>query len=226
MKNISYLIVTAMIFGATITSCDRNDDKPINFIVTFNSNDGSEVVQQTVVESEKATEPFPTPTKKGNKFDNWYTDNNTFKNKWDFTNQIVTKDIILHAKWITDATVFIEGIYFGTFTVEYPVDIMREGWNNSGTVTLELKDGKYTYTSDMPPKSCSGTYSINNDKIIFYRDRGAEYPDLYIVPPYFDINLWLNGEYDYTFDGEKLKFSATKDYAGTGKVGYYEYGFE
>ena len=154
MKNISYLVVIAMIFGATITSCDRNDDKPRNFTVTYNSNDGSEVVQQTVVESGKATEPFPAPTKKGNKFDNWYTDNNTFKNKWDFTNQIVSKDIILHAKWITDSIVFIEGIYFGTITVEYPVDIMREGWNNSGTVTLELKNGKYIYTSDIPPMSC------------------------------------------------------------------------
>ena len=116
-----------------------------------------------------------------------------------------------------------DGIYTGTFTVEYPVDIMREGWNNNGTVTLELKNGKYIYTSDIPPKSCSGTYSKSNDKIIFDRDRGIEYPDLHIVPPNFDINLWLNGEYEYSFDRNRLKFSTSKDYADTGKVGYYEY---
>jgi len=113
-----------------------------------------------------------------------------------------------------------EDIYSGTFTVEYFVD-MREGWSSSGTVMLELKNGKYTYTSDIPPKLSSGSYSISNDKIIFDRDRGPEYPDLHIVPPYCDINLIPDGEYDYTFDGKRLKFSANKIYAG-----YYEYNLE
>ena len=112
-----------------------------------------------------------------------------------------------------------EGVYFGTFTVEYFVD-MREGWSSSGTTTLELKNGKYTYTSDIPPKLCSGNYSINNDKIIFESDR-TWYPDLNNVPPYFDINLILAGEYDYTFTGKRLKFSAMKN-----DVGHYEYDFE
>ena len=113
-----------------------------------------------------------------------------------------------------------EGIYSGTFMVEYFVD-MREGWSSSGTTTLELKNGKYTYTSDVPPKLCSGNYSISNDRIIFDKDRRTEYPDLNNVPPYFDVNLWLNGEYDYTFDGKKLKFSVSKN-----EVGRYEYDFK
>ena len=113
-----------------------------------------------------------------------------------------------------------DGIYSGTFTVEYFM-VMREGWSNSGTVTLELKNGKYTYTSDVPPILFSGTYSISNGKIIFDRDIEPEYSDLYKVSPYFDINLWLNGEYDYIFDGKRLKFSATKGYDG-----HYEYNLE
>ena len=118
-----------------------------------------------------------------------------------------------------------EGIYSGIFTVEYPLDIVREGWNNSGTITLELKDGKYTYTSDVPPKLFFGTYSISNNKIKFVRDRGIDDPDLSEVPAYFDTNLILYGEYDYTLDEKTLKFSADKYYAGTGKVGHYEYDF-
>ena len=112
-----------------------------------------------------------------------------------------------------------EGIYSGTFTVEYFVD-MREGWSSSGTATLEIKNGKYTYISDIPPKLCSGNYSISNDKIIFDSDKGTDYPDLNIVSAYFDTNLILTGEYDYTFNGNRLKFSAIKNY-----VGLYEYDF-
>ena len=97
---------------------------------------------------------------------------------------------------------------------------MREGWSSSGTTTLELKNGKYTYISDIPPKICSGNYLISKDKIIFVSDKGIEYTDLNIVSPYFDINLILAGEYDYTFNGKQLKFTAIKDY-----VGHYEYDF-
>jgi hypothetical protein len=112
------------------------------------------------------------------------------------------------------------GTYYGTFTVEYFVD-MREGWSSNGQVTLELKDGKYTYTSDIPPKLCSGKYSISNDKILFEYNNGQSYPDLNIVPPYFDVGLIPNGEYGFTFDGNRLIFSATKDY-----LGHYEYNLE
>ena len=111
----------------------------------------------------------------------------------------------------------MEGTYTGTFTVDYFMN-MREGWSSIGTVTLELMNGKYTYTSDIPPKLYTGNYSISNDKIIFDYDKSPEYPGLHVVSPYFDINLILNGEYDYTFDGKRLKFSATKNYDG-----YYEY---
>ena len=112
-----------------------------------------------------------------------------------------------------------EGTFTGTFTVEYFVEI-REGWSSSGTTTLELKNGKYTYTSEIPPKLCVGNYSITNDKIVFEYEREPSYPDLSQVPPYFDVGLIPNGVYDYAFDGKKLSFSVTKI------LGRYEYNFE
>jgi len=100
----------------------------------------------------------------------------------------------------------IEGFYTGTFTVKYR-DIV-----SSGTTVLELKDGRFINTGNYNrvPAGGSGTYSINNDKIIFNDEN--------IWTANFDWNLILNGEYDYTFDGNRLKFSANKN-----GVGYYEY---
>ena len=72
------------------------------YTVTFNSNDGSVVTPQTVVEGGKATEPSPAPTKEGYTFDGWYSDNNTFSNKWNFASNTVTGDVTLYAKWIED----------------------------------------------------------------------------------------------------------------------------
>jgi len=118
----------------------------------------------------------------------------------------------------TDKVTF--GSYCGTFTVEYFVN-MREGWSSNGQVTLELKGGKYTYTSDIPPKLCSGNYSIRNDKILFEYDSGPSNPDLNLVSPYFDVGLILDGEYNFAIDGNRLIFSATKDY-----LGHYEYNLE
>ena len=108
----------------------------------------------------------------------------------------------------------MEGIYSGTFTVRYISDV-PEWWYwdfESGETTLELKNGKYTCEGnpDRIPVGGSGNYSINHQKIIF-EDENFWTAD-------FDWNLILNGEYEYTFDGRRLKFSAFKN-----DVGYYEY---
>ena len=116
----------------------------------------------------------------------------------------------------------LAGRYSGSFNVEY-FEGMREDWTDSGTVTLELKNGKYVYDSDIPPTSSSGNYSITNDKIVFKKEPVIVPPGLYLAPPDFDTNLWLNGEYDFTFDDKMLKFSATK--YGNG-VGHYQYDLE
>ena len=66
----------------------------------------------------------------------------------------------------------------------------------SGNATLELKDGKFTCIQEYRG-SASGNYSIIGDKIIFNAE-GFWQCD-------FDTGLILCGEYDYIFDGQKLK---------------------
>ena len=69
-------------------------DPTPEFTVTFDSDGGSSVDAQTVVEGGKATEPTA-PTKDGYTFDGWF-DGET---KWDFDNDTVTGNITLTAKW-------------------------------------------------------------------------------------------------------------------------------
>jgi hypothetical protein len=103
-----------------------------------------------------------------------------------------------------------EGTYKGTFTVTY-----RSGTPQTGQTTLELKDGKYSCSgnSNRIPAGGSGTYSFDNGKITF--------SDENFWTAEFDWNLILNGQYDYTFNGKKLKISADKN-----SVGHYEYDLE
>ena len=84
------------------------------------------------------------------------------------------------------------GTYTGIFTVIY------SSGEQSGEVTLKLQEGRYTCIGnpDRIPAGGRGTYTVEEDKIIFI-DENVWTAD-------FDWNLILNGEYDYTFDGQKL----------------------
>jgi hypothetical protein len=99
-----------------------------------------------------------------------------------------------------------EGIYTGEFKVVYPTG------THTGKTTLELRNSKYTCegNANRIPAGGSGTYSINNNKITFHDEN--------IWTADFDWNLILNGEYDYSFDGKKLKLSTDRNHAG-----HYEY---
>jgi hypothetical protein len=102
-----------------------------------------------------------------------------------------------------------EGTYKGTFTVTY------SSGTQTGQTTLELKNGKFSCSgnSNRIPAGGSGTYSLDNGKITF-NDENFWTAD-------FDWNLILRGQYDYSFNGKKLKISADKN-----GVGNYEYDLE
>jgi uncharacterized repeat protein (TIGR02543 family) len=73
---------------------------PGTFTVTFVSNGGTAVPDQTVSEGAKIIQPQDV-SKDGYILEGWYRDNNTFEDKWDFANYTVTNNLILYAKWIT-----------------------------------------------------------------------------------------------------------------------------
>ena len=67
------------------------------FTVSFNSNEGSSVPDQIVIQNEKVTEPAP-PTRTGYSFDGWYKESGLV-NLWDFAVDVVTVNITVYAKW-------------------------------------------------------------------------------------------------------------------------------
>jgi uncharacterized repeat protein (TIGR02543 family) len=64
--------------------------------LTFNSNGGSSIPIQTIIENNTPT--AVTPSRFGYTFDGWFTDNITFNNPFNF-NAPFTQNTIIHAKW-------------------------------------------------------------------------------------------------------------------------------
>ena len=70
---------------------------PSEYIVEFDSNDGTPVNPQTVDAGGKVTEPTA-PTRTGYTFGGWYKDR-TFETAWVFDTDTVNAPTILYAKW-------------------------------------------------------------------------------------------------------------------------------
>jgi len=82
------------------------------YTLTFNSNGGSSIPIQTIIENNTPT--AVTPSRFGYTFEGWFTDNITFNNPFDF-NQPFTQNTIVHAKWEfgteRDAEVSLNGFF-------------------------------------------------------------------------------------------------------------------
>jgi len=72
------------------------------FTVTFDSNGGSAVASQTVIDGDLATEPLD-PSLTGYSFAGWYSDSE-LTTLYSFTSA-VTADITLYAKWVEEGTI-------------------------------------------------------------------------------------------------------------------------
>ena len=88
------------------------------YTVTFNSNGGSSVSDQQMLEGNPIVEPIP-PTLSGHIFAGWYSDS-SLTEAWDFSSGIVNGDMTLYAKWKNNGageTSSIDALYVqgGTF---------------------------------------------------------------------------------------------------------------
>ena len=132
-KLLALLLAVVMLF---CTSCEFIDNilgKEVTYSVTFETNGGSLVDSQVVVEGEQATEP-EAPTREGYVFDGWYSDEKLLIS-WKFSTA-VSADITLYAKWKED----ISG-----------PDFSRE----DSSMSLEEILAWYTYTDDEMDKAAS-----------------------------------------------------------------------
>ena len=128
----------------------------ITHTVSFNTNGGSEVANQTVNHGEKANKPAD-PTRDGYTFEGWYYQNEP----WSFVCYVVTEDMVIEAKWKAidytatffndDGTVLDgqENVHYGdqlTYNGETPVKPNPEdhyaytfkGWDKELTVNGDM----------------------------------------------------------------------------------------
>lgn len=118
------------------------------YMITFNSNGGSDVSNIIKEAGESITEPTA-PIKAGYTFDGWYIDNNTFENKFTFST-MPEESFTLYANWTeylytrinTSGELTVDGEYilFG----EYPQTIKT----NDVTITETIDSRGYYLGSD------------------------------------------------------------------------------
>lgn len=80
----------------------------IAYTVTFETNGGTAIEAQLVPEGTFATKPATAPTKEGNLFEGWYTEQ-TMTNLFEFYTPI-TKDITLYAKWMDISSITFDDL--------------------------------------------------------------------------------------------------------------------
>jgi uncharacterized repeat protein (TIGR02543 family) len=119
------------------------------YTVTFHSNGGSAVADQTVGEGGTAREPSQNPTRDGFEFDGWYSDE-ALTTVYDFDTP-VTANIDLYAKWIentaiaTTTTITVEQITDLSFDDIEGGIISRSGNSYPTSTRIEYIDtGTYT----------------------------------------------------------------------------------
>lgn len=109
--------------------------------VTFNSNGGSSVDNQTVSDGETATEPDPAPTKDYQDFEYWYLDDED--TAFDFSTPITT-DITLNALWSGEMT--------------YQKKLIQDGTNLSFTWNDDIDDVKTAFTTESGAGNTAATF--------------------------------------------------------------------
>lgn len=147
----------------------KPEPKPVKteFVVSFDTNGGSAVSSQTVIEGNTASKPTD-PKKNGSEIKNWYSDAALTK-VYDFGTK-VTADITLYAGWtvlVEKPTVSENMIYNGT---EQSVELDGfdpETMTLEGTTSAKLSG---TYTAKVSLKDgCKWTDGTTNDIVITWK---------------------------------------------------------
>ncbi|MCR5442315.1 MAG: alkaline phosphatase [Sphaerochaetaceae bacterium] len=101
MKRLSFTVISilfAILVLSCMVACKQEQPAQTTFVVTFDTQGGSEIKPVTVVEGAKVSKPSD-PTREGYYFGGWYKDA-SYKNKFKFT-AAITADTTAYARWWT-----------------------------------------------------------------------------------------------------------------------------
>ena len=141
-------------------------ENPVYHTVTFNSNGGSAVEAQSVVDGELATKPAPDPTREGYTFGGWYIDEATLV-PFNFSTPIVA-DVTLYAKWTEVAA---------TYTVTF---------NSNGGSAVPSQEVKAGEKATKPENPTREGYTF----VAWFADEALKTPYLFVTPVNEDITLY------------------------------------
>ncbi|SCX66197.1 Listeria/Bacterioides repeat-containing protein [Lysinibacillus fusiformis] len=128
------------------------------YTVSFNTDGGSTVSDQSVAYGEKASAPTPAPTKAGYTFEGWYTDAGRTQ-VYDFTN-VITENTTIYAKWNAQ-----------TYTVSFNTD-----GGSAVSQQSVAHGGKANKPTSVPTKAgytFGGWYSSNTLEKLFDFESGS-----------------------------------------------------
>ncbi len=138
------------------------------YTVSFNTNNHGDAIDNQTIESGKyATEPTA-PTADGYTFGGWYTDNETFKNKWNFTTDKVTKDTTLFAKWTAippAATYKVTFAANGHGTAPAELTGVASGSTISEPTPAPTATDGYTFDGWYKEAACTTPWNFATDKV-------------------------------------------------------------
>lgn len=153
------ILITTIIF---IINYNLNDEKYYN--ITFDSNGGSKIINQTVFDGNQITEPI-NPEQEGYIFQGWYVGNK----KYDFSKD-VHQDINLKAKWKKDGTDIEDVKEENTEDnkeeekkEEVPNNNVNNNQNNS--TTNNNQNNNQTNSEPKPTEIKATSISLNNNNL-------------------------------------------------------------
>ena len=101
LKNMRKLLSLMLLMMVIVVGCKKDDPVISEYIVTFNTQGGSNIDALKVVEGQKVTKPQD-PTKENYIFSGWYKEA-ACTTVWDFDKETVMGNVTLYAKWVEAA---------------------------------------------------------------------------------------------------------------------------
>ena len=207
--------ISLSIDGKVVATKEYTIPKQGTYIVTFETNGGSAVASQTIVDNGTATTPTE-PTKEGYTFAGWYTDTDCTV-EYNFSG-VVTKNITLYAKWTVNT-------YTVTFNTDggSAVDSQTVNYNSTATTPTEPTKTGYTFAGWYTDAGCTNSYDFLaavTESITLY----AKWTEVITTWTALSEKLngvlnkdvgdiYISGEFDVT---SKITFSGTANIISTG----------
>lgn len=210
MKKILFTLL-AFTFLFVIAACQgdtNDDDELVTYAVTFNSNGGSSVADQEIIEGDTVSEP-DNPTREGYEFSQWEYNGSA----WDFDTDTVSQDMTLTAVW-SEVESPIESVSISSPDIELPE------FNNSDDRPLVEIGTELTLEIDITPSNAINagyTISTSNSRAevdghtvtFVFGNTGPGRVSILIN--FDDDSIGDNGQLNYRFETQRVDASAIEN---------------